>query len=286
MTAPIAAREVWCGLACTHISLPNGDSVRVSDFGAQVLSWSTQGHERLFLSERAVLDGSAAIRGGVPVCFPQFNQRGPLPKHGIARCTTWQWQADALQIDAASSTVNACWRWEAAAPLHPDFPHALRAQLMVTVSPGHLTIALSVTNTGETACAFTAALHSYLAVQGGDIAALAGLEHAAYWDAARNFAPAVQVGGVVLGEEVDRVYTRPIAPLLLRDAAGSLKIDQDAGWSETVVWNPGPDLCAQLPDMQPVDWMRMLCVEAAAINQPVALLPGQHWHAAQYLSVA
>jgi glucose-6-phosphate 1-epimerase len=37
--------------------------------------------------------------------------------------------------------------------------------------------------------------------------------------------------------------------------------------------------------MQGADWMRMLCVEAAAINQPVALQPGQHWQAAQTLQV-
>ena len=123
MTQPQAAREVWRGLACTRITLPNGDSVRVSDFGAQVLSWRSRGHERMFCSERAVVDGSAAIRGGVPVCFPQFNARGPLPKHGLARRTTWQYQSAEVQGEA----ITARWQWDAAAPLHTDFPHALRA---------------------------------------------------------------------------------------------------------------------------------------------------------------
>ena len=281
MTAPQAAREVWRGLACTLITLANGDSVRVSDFGAQVLSWTARGQERMFCSERAVVDGSAAIRGGVPVCFPQFNARGPLPKHGLARRTTWQYLGAEVQGDA----VTARWQWDATAPLHADFPHALRTELAVTLSPDRLHISLSAANTGDTAFAFTGALHTYLAVQGADIAVLNGLEGAAFWDAAKNFAPSIQSGAVALGEEVDRVYARSAQPLQLRDAAGTLQISQDAAWPETVVWNPGPALCAGLVDMQPADWMRMLCVEAAAINQPIALHPGQHWQAAQTLQV-
>lgn len=281
MSQPQAAREVWRGLACTHITLPHGDSVRVSDLGAQVLSWTARGQERLFLSERAVLDGSAAIRGGVPVCFPQFNARGPLPKHGLARRAMWQW----LGVEVQGDALTARWLWDAAAPLHADFSHGLRAEVAVTVSPDSLRIALSATNTGSTALAFTGALHTYLAVQGADMAALHGLDGAAFWDAAKSFAPAVQGGTVVLGEEVDRVYARTAQPLQLRDAAGTLQISQDAAWPETVVWNPGPALCAKLPDMQDADWMRMLCVEAAAINQPVALHPGQQWQGAQTLTV-
>ena len=281
MTAPQAAREVWRGLACTLITLPNGDSVRVSDFGAQVLSWTARGQERMFCSERAVVDGTAAIRGGVPVCFPQFNARGPLPKHGLARRTTWQY----LNADVQGESITARWQWDASAPLHADFPHALSAVLAVKLSPDQLHISLSATNTGDAAFAFTGALHTYLAVQGADIAALSGLEGSAFWDAAKGFAPAVQNGAVALGEEVDRVYARSAQPLALRDAAGTLQISQDAAWPETVVWNPGPALCATLPDMQPADWMRMLCVEAAAINQPVALHPGQQWQGAQTLQV-
>lgn len=283
MTQPKATREVWRGLACTLFVLPNGDSVRVSDFGAQVLSWSARGCERMFLSERAVLDGTAAIRGGVPVCFPQFNARGPLPKHGLARLATWQWM-DA-QTDADGAAMSARWCWDAQQPLHADFPHGLRAELEVMLSPDTLRVQLSVTNTGSTALAFTGALHTYLAVQGADIAALHGLDGAAFWDAAKNFAPAVQEGAVALGQELDRVYTRAVQPLQLRDAAGTLQISQDVAWAETVVWNPGPTLCASLQDMQPADWMRMLCVEAAAINQPIALHPGQHWQAAQTMQV-
>lgn len=51
-------------------SLPSGESVTVYLYGATVTSWKTNGQEQLFLSERAHLDGSKPIRGGIPVVFP------------------------------------------------------------------------------------------------------------------------------------------------------------------------------------------------------------------------
>ena len=79
---------------------------KVAEQGAQVLSWVSDGRERLFLSPRSALDGSAPIRGGVPVCWPQFNQRGDLPKHGFARHLPWLTTAYDLGVDAASLDIE------------------------------------------------------------------------------------------------------------------------------------------------------------------------------------
>ena len=52
----------------------NQVTVLVSEFGAHVQTWdssSAEGERKvLFLSSKAVLDGSKAIRGGVPICWP------------------------------------------------------------------------------------------------------------------------------------------------------------------------------------------------------------------------
>lgn len=51
--------------------LPTGESVKVNLHGATVTSWKdAAGDEKLWLSEGAVLDGSAPIRGGIPLVFP------------------------------------------------------------------------------------------------------------------------------------------------------------------------------------------------------------------------
>lgn len=58
-------------------SLASGESVTVNLFGATVVSWKlANGEEQLFLSEKAVLDGSKPIRGGIPLVFPV---RGYIP---------------------------------------------------------------------------------------------------------------------------------------------------------------------------------------------------------------
>ena len=51
--------------------LPTGQSVTVYLYGATVTSWKlADGQEQLFLSDKAHLDGSKPIRGGIPVVFP------------------------------------------------------------------------------------------------------------------------------------------------------------------------------------------------------------------------
>lgn len=51
--------------------LPTGESVEVLLHGATVLSWrDAKGQEKLWLSDAAALDGSKAVRGGIPVVFP------------------------------------------------------------------------------------------------------------------------------------------------------------------------------------------------------------------------
>lgn len=52
-------------------ALPTGETVEVLLHGATVLSWKDAGgNEKLWLSESAVLDGSKAVRGGIPLVFP------------------------------------------------------------------------------------------------------------------------------------------------------------------------------------------------------------------------
>ena len=51
--------------------LSTGESVDILFHGATVISWkSANGKENLFLSSKAVLDGSKPVRGGIPLVFP------------------------------------------------------------------------------------------------------------------------------------------------------------------------------------------------------------------------
>ena len=50
--------------------LPGGDSVEVLLHGATIISWKSKGQENLWMSEKAILDGSKPVRGGIPIVFP------------------------------------------------------------------------------------------------------------------------------------------------------------------------------------------------------------------------
>ena len=68
---------------------------RLTPFGGHVLGWQPAGvaFPVLYVSPRAVLDGSKPVRGGVPVCFPWFSngpEGGLKPKHGPVRSGVWE----------------------------------------------------------------------------------------------------------------------------------------------------------------------------------------------------
>ena len=47
-------------------------SAKVHLYGATVTSWVCKGEEQLFLSSTSKMDGTKAIRGGIPLVFRKF----------------------------------------------------------------------------------------------------------------------------------------------------------------------------------------------------------------------
>jgi glucose-6-phosphate 1-epimerase len=274
--------EIYQGLACHRLTLPQGDTVLVALQGAHVLSWVCQGRERLYLSPKNLWDGHSAIRGGVPVCFPQFNQHGTLPKHGFARNTLWQ----AGECVATQTGLHIDFALHANEATSAMWPQRFEAQLRVAITPGQLTLTLTVNNTeAQQVLQFTGALHTYLAVDDIDLTDLKGLGLRPEWDAVAD------VHGVAdevlyFEGEFDRVYDAAPQPLTLQDGSGTLQIEQSPSWGQSVVWNPGAQKCATLPDM-PVDgFARMLCVEAAQVFEPISVSAGAQWVGWQRLTVS
>lgn len=268
--------ENWRGLPAWRVVLPGGDSVLVAEQGAQVLSWCSGGRERLFLSPASAADGRTPIRGGVPVCWPQFNQRGPLPKHGFARQFTWQRGA----FDGTPSGAELRWHLQTQAATLAVWPHVFELTLSVRLALGSLRIALEVHNPGSVDWSFSGALHTYLAVDEVTQARLQGLAGQAEWDSLRDARgqglPALQIDG-----PFDRVYTAAAEPLSLIDGGAQLRISQSRDWGHTVVWNPG----SALPDMPDAGFRRMLCVEAAQVWEPITVAAGARWQGWQQFDV-
>lgn len=271
---------LYQGLKAYRVSLPGGDRLELAEHGAHVLSWRTHDRERLYMSPRSVFDGQAALRGGVPVCWPQFNQRGPLPKHGFARNLPWhltgfvpQGNGALLTMGLLSSDQTQAW-----------WPSAFNATLGISLQPGVLGLTLTVHNTGEAAWAFTGALHSYLAVGNVETAQLDGLGGQAEWDAVRDV-HGQAAGALSFNGEFDRVYTAAPQALHLREPGHTLSITQSPSWAHTVVWNPGAERASTLADLPPGGWRAYVCVEAAQVFEPVWVQPGDTWTGWQRLAV-
>ena len=268
------------GIPALRLIGPQGSSAVVSRLGAQVLSWITpDGRERLYLSPQAVFDGSVAIRGGIPVCFPQFSDRGELPKHGFVRTREWQVSARRSGDDYALVTFETS-DDEATRAL---WPHAFRLELTLMIEADRIDLELCVLNTGASEFEFTAALHTYLrAIQVEDVA-LEGLHGHDYRDAANGNKVVRETGTELLVEaETDRVYRQVRRPQLLRAGNLSLGIQQQ-GFPDVVVWNPWVEKCAALADMPADGWRHMLCVEAAAADTAQQLAAGDEWYGRQTL---
>jgi len=273
--------DVLQGHAGWHWSLPNGDSVFVAQQGAHVLSWQAQGKERLFLSPSSVCDGVTAIRGGVPVCFPQFNQRGNLPKHGFARNMPWrlvpersQGPQKVFELSSKDATL-ALW------------PHAFKAFLTVSLAPNNLQMTFTFENHGQQSLSFTGALHTYFAVDTISQVTLQGQADQPEWDAVKDTHQKCS-GQLRFDAEFDRVYdVQPESQphWTLSDGSNTLQISQSASWGQSVVWNPGADKCAQLKDMPATGYQRMLCVEAARVTSSIEVLPKQSWVGWQLLKL-
>lgn len=268
------------GIAALRLHGPQGSSAVVSRLGGQVLSWTTpDGRERLYLSERAVFDGSVAIRGGVPVCFPQFAERGDLPKHGFVRTREWEVSARRSGDDYALVTLETA----DDAATRALWPHRFRLELTLMIEADRIDLELCVANTGESPFEFTAALHTYLRVVQVEDVAVEGLYGHDYRDAADSNKVIRDSGTELLIEkETDRVYRHVRRPQLLRAGNLSLGIQQQ-GFPDTVVWNPWLEKCAALADMPDDDWRHMLCIEAAAADVAQEVGAGDEWYGRQTL---
>lgn len=268
------------GQPALALNTAGGASAVVSLFGGQVLSWiPAGGTERLYLSPKAQRDGVSPVRGGIPVCFPQFSELGKLPKHGFARTCMWEVTDQRTGDDFALVTL----RLDDSDATWAIWPNAFRLELTVLLEGERLNVELEVMNTGHTTFAFTAALHTYLYVNEVENVRLEGLYGHEYRDAANQDRITRDSGDTLMIEsETDRVYHNVERALLLRNGGRSLGIQND-GFPDVVVWNPWEDRCAALSDMPSNGFRQMLCVEAAAARHKIQLDAGADWVGRQSL---
>lgn len=244
-------------LPAVTITAPDGAQATIALYGAHLASWKTaDGRERLFMSEASPRDGSAAIRGGVPVIFPQFSTRGTGQRHGVARLSHWR-------LGEHGGDATSAWAEfllthdDVPAELAQGWPHAFALALRFTLQPDALTMRYHVRNTGTAPFDFACALHTYFQVDDFTRTVLTGLAEPLHF-----------------GPPLDNIYPAPAA-LALQPGSGTLHLQQE-GFTEFVVWNPGAEAAAKLADLGDDEWQRFVCIEPARVDQR-PLAAGAAW---------
>lgn len=248
--------------------------------GGHVVSWTPAGQteDRLFVSARSTYGPGNAIRGGIPVIFPQFGPFGALKQHGFARNRRWT-VVDSSNESSASATL----RLTDDAATRALWPHRFDLRLTVDVHGATLSVSMTVVNTDDAPFTFTAAFHPYFSVGDALTTHVDGLQGLYYRDALRDGArfaesdPSLAITG-----PVDRIYYDAPDWLTIRDAERVLQIEK-RGFPEAVIWNPGIEGTSSRADFTPGEEHRMLCVEAARIQHPITLAPGEAWRGTQIM---
>ncbi|CCN73488.1 D-hexose-6-phosphate mutarotase [Vibrio nigripulchritudo] len=253
--------------------------------GGHVVSFKPSGQQDLiWMSKEAKFDGKAALRGGVPVCWPWFG-RIAAPAHGFARSSQWDLVEHRENENGVIVSLGLKPNAETKAIWDFDFEAILNVEISDT-----LTITLDVKNTDSKAWTFSGALHTYLNV--GDIlnTETTGMG-AEYIDSLQD--DKVCQGGEVLKltDTIDRVYTQPEAQIRVSDSSFDRTIViENQGHNSAVLWNPWKEGAEGMGDMQDDGYQTMLCVEstlhAPSIEEGKTLQPGESHQLATTISLA
>ena len=293
MPAPSNIQSIThAGHACLRLSTRHGTAI-IALQGAQVLSWVPTGHRDVFWLSPISRPAPAAIRGGVPICWPWFGKQA-MPEgamqHGPVRNLSWGVvsvladSADRIDLILAPCRTGT-----------PDDPLARFApQLDVSlqlVLGQSLELNLQTRNLGAQPFALIQALHSYFAVHDATQVQVTALADLHFDDKLSGASQQVQPGPFRLDQACDRIYyqqsAEPEYHYTLEDAKGQRRIQITTQGSQSlVVWNPGEEGARNMTDVPDAAWREFMCLETAnAGTDAVMLAPGAQHRLTQMLTV-
>lgn len=280
MSAPTLGKMSHPVTSLVASSAEHSVAIAACTRGGHLTSWIAAGRERFWMSPESRCGQPDALRGGVPVLFPQFGAFGPLPKHGFARTSVWR-EAPA---NAPADGVALALRLHDSAETRAIWPTPFELTIEIAATATWLEMTLRARNLDDYDAHFTGGLHNYFPVSPG--ARITGLEGLLGWDAVTDPGQPTQTKPVPA--ELDPVVERDLivndvaVPVVLHDPElGDLRITA-TGFPNRVVWNPGPN--QNLPDVPKGLEAGFVCIEPAVVSQ-VLLAGGATWEGTQRLEI-
>ncbi|KAK6159071.1 hypothetical protein DH2020_006385 [Rehmannia glutinosa] len=249
--SPIEVCKGINGLEKVILRDVRGSSVEIYFYGAHVTSWKNEhGEELLFVSSKAIFKPPKPIRGGIPICFPQ-------------EATPYFQFSNLGPLEAHGFARNRFWAID---PSPPPFP---------TNTSNKTFVDLILKPTEEDMKIWP---HSEVRVE--------GLETLDYLDNLQNRQRFTEQGDAITFEsEVDKIYlSTPTKIAILDHEKKRTFVIRKDGLPDAVVWNPWDKKAKAMVDFGDDEYKHMLCIEAAAVEKPITLKPGEEWRGRQELS--
>jgi len=248
----------------------------ISLMGGQVLTFTPHGQPPiLWKNQHLDISPRAALRQGVPICWPwfgplnqnpvevtsQFNLNEP-PNHGMVRDRIWELTSLSEDEDATNVVLTL------------RLPESGLAIAMHYRFNDRLTCRLVSYNQSKTPMNISFALHTYFAVSDIAHASLHDLDGVPYIDSLERGAKHLQSGVVKFDQEVDRIYYNTPALIRIKDAGWNRTISVESAESHSsVVWNPWIEKSKRLSQFSPESYKHMVCVETAKVASDFMMLP-------------
>ncbi|XP_013405906.1 putative glucose-6-phosphate 1-epimerase isoform X2 [Lingula anatina] len=259
--------------------------VRVHPHGATVIAWQWKGKELLFVSKQAVFDNKKAIRGGIPVVFPNFGPWELGPQHGFAR--TSKWKVEKEPVADKDGNVTAVLSLEDDDITRALWDYRFKLTYTLTLSEDSFGMKFQVENKDNKPFDFTCLLHTYFRTSDVVKTDVLGLGNLQYIDKVKGGQTFQQVDDPIIVEEnVDRIYLNTPNEILIKDKEDgtTVKLTKD-NFPEIVLWNPWKEKAAAMGDFGDEEYPNMICVEAGYVHKPYTLQPGSVFEASQTLTV-
>jgi len=266
-------------------------SVEVYIFGATLTSWIVEGEERIFLSKKAVLDGTGPIRGGIPLAFPQFKADlyPDLPFHGFARITNWKLGAINISSSDKKEISFILTDNEVKKEYLEIWPHQFKLIYTVTLEGKSLKTNLKIKNTGNEPYSFNTLLHTYYNVKDLTKAGVYGLTNYSYIDTTPEGNYEVKV------EERERIPIIKETDYIYFDVdQNSFKVQtgfkkdisiEKYTFQDVIVYNPWIAKARTLDDLGEEGYPYMLCFEVGRVSKPIELEAGGVYEGGQVLTI-
>ncbi|MCF7729756.1 MAG: D-hexose-6-phosphate mutarotase [Chthoniobacterales bacterium] len=235
--------------------------------GAHVTSFQKKGEDpMLFMSSSGRIARGKMLHGGIPLCFPWFgNRQGETLSHGIARLHPWD-----LKLCGVTAQGSVILEFQLPQKFMKDagwMPVNVNYRVIVGEK---LSLQFNVTNppTSKDSFFYEECFHSYFLVENIDKITIHGLKDLHYLDKTENLVSKLELSDAIpITQETNRIYLNSTEPIEIHDSLKkrTIRIEKYSSHS-TIVWNPWMKNAKLIPDFDPEDYKKMLCVESGNVG--------------------